>query len=394
MMKAAIYSADAPLGVRLVTVPPPTFSKQHVYDPDGRPSSSKALFLLLLSFFVTISSLVLGFLRLIRCAPDAYGECRGRKMVYCRVVAVGINPVDAKFLYGDKLPKLCLPWIKYFVENRICGIDFSGVVMHAPKGCRFKAGDEVYGTIPPFVGSLAEYVLAPSDFISKKPKNVSFKEAAAIPLVGLTAIQALEEAGIVENMKVLVLGASGGTGHAAVQIAKASKAKVTAVCGSRNKSFVDSLHADEVLCYDECDVVRELEMRSSANGKFDIIFDSVSSDSEMDRKSAYENKLMRGGVLSSTGMYVKLGGVFKDWVYAHLKRYLGLSLFPNRTMLFWVRFPLSSAYLEQLTALIESDKLKVAVSEEFSFTEEGVRKAFSHVMTRRAIGKIVVAISD
>ena len=166
------------------------------------------------------------------------------------------------------------------------------------------------------------------------------------------------------------------------------------MCGSRNKAFAESLHADEVLCYDECDVIREIQTRCAKNGKFDIIFDSVSSHSESDRISAYEKNLIAGNTLSSSGMYIKLGGVFKDWIYAHVKRYLGLSLFPRRTTLFWVRFPLCSPYLERLTAMIESNHLKIALSEEYAFSEEGIRKAFSSIMSRRTVGKIVIQISE
>jgi NADPH:quinone reductase-like Zn-dependent oxidoreductase len=109
----------------------------------------------------------------------------------------------------------------------------------------------LFGTVPPLTGSFAEVVRVPADFLYFKPSNVSFTDAAALPLVGLTCLQALTDQQLQSNEHVLVIGASGGTGHVAVQIAKSKGAIVTAICGTSNVNFVRSLGADTILCYNE-----------------------------------------------------------------------------------------------------------------------------------------------
>jgi NADPH:quinone reductase-like Zn-dependent oxidoreductase len=207
-----------------------TTSEKRSYQQYAKKATHRLLLQLLYSL-AAISGFVLSFLRVFLPLPKKYGHNSDRQLVYCRVVSGGINPVDAKRLYGDKLPESLLSLVEWFVDERICGIDFSGVVVSAPKESEFKPGDAVYGTIPPFSGSFCEYVLAPSDFIAHKPTNLTFAEAAVVPLVGLTTLQALEDCQIREGSHVLVLGASGGTGHFAVQMAKAKGSGcVTAVC--------------------------------------------------------------------------------------------------------------------------------------------------------------------
>ncbi len=103
-----------------------------------------------------------------------------RRWAVCRVRAAGVNPVDAKFLYGDKLPHFMLPLVKAIVERRICGIDFSGEVVEVGLGSRFKVGDAVFGTMPPFVGSFAPFVRAPEDQLCLKPANLSFAQVVFI----------------------------------------------------------------------------------------------------------------------------------------------------------------------------------------------------------------------
>jgi len=358
-----------------------------------------------LSLMGHAAHIILGVLRIFFPIPPEYGACKSRQMVYCRVINGGVNPVDAKRLYGDKLPHWCLSLVEMVVEGRVCGIDFSGEVIDAPPDSGFKPGDAVFGTMPPFVGAYCEFVLAPTDSISFKPKNLSHAEASVLPLVGLTALQALEDCGICPGVHVLVLGASGGTGHVAVQIARAKRAGcVTAVCGSRNRDFVRELGADEVVCYDDKDVIRAggvVEVLSEIvgrRGEVDIVFDSVSSHDPRDRKCSYEHQIRsRKGadrVLSRRGIYLMLGGLWYDWLKAHILRFLGLNLFGDDRRLFWVRFPNSSEYLRKLSFYSESDALKVAVSERFPFTEHGLQDAFEKIMTRRTTGKLTIDIAE
>jgi alcohol dehydrogenase len=115
-----------------------------------------------------------------------------RNHVLVKVHAVGLNPVDAKDVLGDKLPH---SWSKtrefiktHFVENHVIGFDFSGDVV-ASSVSEYQPGDAVFGTMPPRQGSCAQYISAPTDQISKKPSVLSYEEAASLPLVGLTALQ-------------------------------------------------------------------------------------------------------------------------------------------------------------------------------------------------------------
>ncbi|UJR18633.1 hypothetical protein I4U23_005541 [Adineta vaga] len=391
-MKAALYSKNSTDGIRLATVPRPTLSST-VYDSTSTTIVRFVLFKIINSVFVCIGYLMCLLRWLIPSIPGPYGEVADRQWVLCRVHCGGVNPVDAKFLYGDKLPHFCLPLVKWFVEDRICGIDFSGVVIEAPSGCGYTAGDAVFGTIPPFCGSFAEYVRAPTDFISHKPKNMSFAEACTIPLAGLTVLQAFEDNNLTDGQHVLVLGASGGTGYCAVQIAKIKKARVTAVAGSRNAEFVKNLGADEVLFYDySVDILKDLHAARSIYGPFNLVFDSVSSHDPQDSNFAYETRIRNSKPKLLTGMYILIGGVVTDWILAHMKRFFGIDCFTKGRQLFWVRFPNSAKRLELLRQFCEANQLKVTIANRLPFTEDGIREAFRLQMTRRTVGKIVIEI--
>jgi NADPH:quinone reductase-like Zn-dependent oxidoreductase len=332
-MLAAIYDNDSPAGVKVRVVPktsaqavnyiaPKSFQK---YCCDSVLHLGGNIFSLFLNIFRPIFSFI----------PNPHGRFSDRKMVYCQVKSVGVNPVDAKRLYGDKLPHFLLPLVELVTNGNICGIDFSGVVMNDCPGSGFKTGDEVFGTIPPFVGSLAEYVLAPADCIAHKPHNMTHAEASVVPLVGLTTLQAFDDNGIQPGMHVLVLGASGGTGHFAVQMAKIKRAKyITAVCGSHNKDFVSRLGATEVICYDDektkrvGGVIKALQDAVDRCGEVSIVFDAVSSHDPRDQKMSYESQICGCGqskssrILSTSGRYILLGGLWYDWLKAHIRRYV------------------------------------------------------------------------
>jgi hypothetical protein len=321
------------MGVEVKEIPKTTKEKKHYQQYEN--SMINRILIHILYFFAELAGVILSFLRLIiPTMPKKFGYNEQRHLVYCQVISGGINPVDAKRLYGDKMQHFLLPLVEWFVDQRICGIDFSGIVISAPKESGFNPGDAVYGTIPPFSGSFCEYVLAPSDFIALKPKNLSFAEAAVVPLIGLTTLQALEDCHMKPGMHVLVLGASGGTGHFAVQMAKAKRSgHVTAVCGLRNRDFVFDLGADEVICYDSPEVkqigmIKTLQKIVQLHGKVDIVFDSVSSHDPRDRLSSYEHQIREvrrnegeeGAILKQDGKYLMLGGLWNDWLKAHLMR--------------------------------------------------------------------------
>jgi NADPH:quinone reductase-like Zn-dependent oxidoreductase len=178
--------------------------------------------------------------------------------VLVRVHAAAVNPADwhlirgepyiARFSFGLRGPKDAVP-----------GCDLAGRVEAVGNGVsEFRPGDEVYGS--PFMrghGAFAEYASVPGDVLAVKPANVSFGEAAAAPIGGLTALQGLRDHGRVQaGHKVLIIGASGGVGTFAVQIAKALGAEVTGVCSTRNVDMVRSLGANRVVDYAREDFTR------------------------------------------------------------------------------------------------------------------------------------------
>jgi NADPH:quinone reductase-like Zn-dependent oxidoreductase len=187
--------------------------------------------------------------------------------VLVRVHAAGVNPVDAA-VRGGALPLLGRPPFTL-------GWDVSGVVEEIVPGVtRFKPGDEVYGMpfFPREAGAYADYVVAPSRQLARKPANLSHLESAALPLVGLTAWQGLVDVAgldVAEGPQLVVVhGGGGGVGHVAVQIAKAYGAEVVATASASKADFVRSLGADLVVDYRSEDFVKLVDGA-------DIVYDTV-----------------------------------------------------------------------------------------------------------------------
>mmetsp|Transcript_40478 Transcript_40478/g.114642 ORF Transcript_40478/g.114642 Transcript_40478/m.114642 type:complete len:381 (-) Transcript_40478:116-1258(-) len=362
--KAAVYCRNSPEGVRLATKPTPTTAA------------------------VTAGS------------------------VLAKVVSAGVNPVDSKFVVCDKLPRWLQPCARWLLDGKTPGFDFSGVVEQAPPGSRFRQGDHVFGTVPPFVGSLQEYVVAPEDQLALKPQHLSFHEAAALPLVGITAMQALrDDHKLSSGQRLLVVGASGGVGHISVQVGKALGAHVTGICSSRNSSFVsEECGADVAVSYDNpSGPVELLKGLAAKQGPFDLVLDCVSSHDPRDMAHGYERSL-RGatfvpavstntdsGVAAEErllrGMYVCFGGQTRSWVAAGLKRTVGINLFNSGRELFWIRFPRSAGVLSDLASLADLGQLRPRVGRVLDFSEDGVQEAFQLLNKRRVVGKVVVAVS-
>jgi NADPH:quinone reductase-like Zn-dependent oxidoreductase len=210
----------------------------------------------------------------------------GEDEILVQIRACSVNPIDwkvrkgaYKVLTGPKPP-------------RILGGDYAGVVVAV--GSRitgYEPGDAVWGFIDSFKrGTYAEYVNVRGEEIDLKPKCLSFKEAASMPTVGLTAYQALVYKGRIEKEeRVLINGSSGGVGLSAVQIARAFDAHVTGVCSTKNLSTVRNMGANDVIDYTQQDLL-------DGNSAYDIIFDVVSNQSF----SRVKSKLTRGGVYVRT----------------------------------------------------------------------------------------------
>ncbi len=180
----------------------------------------------------------------------------GDNEVLIRVKAVSLNAADYRSMKMGIIPKM-----------KIFGADIAGIIETAGKNItQFKPGDEVMGDLASFgFGGLAEYVTAPEKALVAKPSQVSFEEAAAMPMAAITALQALRNKGnIQKGHKVLIVGCAGGVGTFAIQLAKYFEAEVTGVCSPKNMQQTLSLGADHVIDYTKEDF-------SKSGKRYDLI---------------------------------------------------------------------------------------------------------------------------
>jgi NADPH:quinone reductase-like Zn-dependent oxidoreductase len=214
--------------------------------------------------------------------------------VLIKVYASSVNPLDG---YAIRGPLFFLPAPGRLLKpkHKVAGADIAGKVQSVGKDVmQFQPGDDVFGGAfgRQGLGGFAEYVCAKPDSLARKPTNISFEDAAAVPVAAITALQGLrDQGGIQQGQKVLVDGASGGVGTFAVQIAKWFGAEVTAVCSPRNVNIARSLGADRVIDYTREDFTR-------SGQRYDLILGANAHHSIFDYRAA----------LSSDGTFVMIGG--------------------------------------------------------------------------------------
>ncbi|MEM1257145.1 MAG: zinc-dependent alcohol dehydrogenase family protein [Bacteroidota bacterium] len=265
----------------------------------------------------------------------------------------------------------------------ILGMDFAGTIEAvAHDVSAFVVGDEVYGCVGGLVdlpGTLAEYVAADSRLIAKKPKNISMKEAAAIPLVGITAYEGLIRAGIQSGQKVLVHGGSGGVGHMALQLAKHFGAQVYSTGGGDKQiQLIEQLGATGINYKTE--TVEEYVNRYTDGKGFDIVYDSVGAGNLI---NSFNAAALNGNVATTVSLCEL------DLTTAHFK---GLSLhvvFMLIPMLHNFKREEHGEILRNIAKVIEQGSLKPVLDEQ-SFSLEEAGKAHAHLESGQAIGKIVV----
>jgi NADPH:quinone reductase-like Zn-dependent oxidoreductase len=291
--------------------------------------------------------------------------------VLVRVHASSVNPVEwygvtgPIFVRGGGLRRPATPAVGADLAGRVEAVG-SAVTTFAP-------GDEVFGT---GVGAWAEYAVARESRLAPKPAGVTFEDAAAVPIAGVTALQALRDHGRVETgQKVLINGASGGVGTYAVQLAKTLGAEVTAVCSSRNVEQAHTLGADHVVDYTRDDFTRGAV-------RHDLLVDIAGSRTlgELGRALTPEaTVVLVGGKLSYRG----LGPL------PHLGATLAMSKVRRRTLRFFVA-RVNTDDLAFLASLLEDGTIRSVIERTYGL--EQAPEALAHLGEGHARGKLVINV--
>ena len=265
----------------------------------------------------------------------------------------------------------------------LLGMDFAGIVEEVGVGVtNFEVGDEVYGCaggLADLPGTLAQFITADSKLVAKKPKNLSMAEAAAIPLVGITAYEGLKRAGISKGQKVLVHGGSGGVGHIAIQLAKYFGAKVYSTGGGDKQiEMIEKLGATGINYKKES--VEEYVAKYTDGAGFDVVFDSVGGENIL---KSFEAAALNAHVATTVSMCEL------DLTLAHFK---GLSLhvvFMLIPMLHNFKREDHGEILEEMAKISEAGSL-TPVLDENQFTLEEVGKAHARLESGKAMGKVII----
>jgi NADPH:quinone reductase-like Zn-dependent oxidoreductase len=261
--------------------------------------------------------------------------------VLVRVHASSVNPLDWHMMTGTPYIARLGGGLRAPKKDQTPGVDLAGrVETVGDKVTRFRPGDEVFGT---GTKTFAEYACAPVDQLAPKPANLTFEQAAAVPVAGITALQGLRDKGRLQpGQRVLIIGASGGVGTFAVQLAKAFGADVTGVCSTRNVDRVRSLGADQVVDYTQEDFTRRGE-------RYDLVFQVAGTRSPSDLRR----------VLNPKGTLVLCSGEGGGRLLGPLGRIAGAlvrSRFWSQRAVTWIANT-SSKDLLDLKQLIEAGKV-------------------------------------
>ena len=293
--------------------------------------------------------------------------------VLVKIKAAAVNPLDWHQLRGS-------PYIMRLgsglgkPDAPELGVDFAGVVEAVGEEVTtFKPGDEVFGG---WGGSFAEYLTMPANrAIVKKPANISFAEAAAIPIAAITALQALVDQGDLKaGQRVLINGASGGVGTYAVQIANSMGAHISGVCSTRNVDMVKSLGADHVFDYKKEDYTK-------SGQKFDLIVDLVGNHSISANRS----------VLKPAGTMVIVGAQKGDWVAPFINPLAAMITAPfvDQKLGMFIA-SMKQDDLKTLAKMMEEGKLRSRIDRYYELDE--IAEALRYSESGRARGKIIVEI--
>ena len=293
-----------------------------------------------------------------------------------KVHAVSINPADWHFMRGTPyLMRLQSGLFK--PKNGSFALDMAGVVETVGANVtEFKVGDEVYGESR---GALSEYAVLSQNSLAMKPSNLNYEEAAAVPMAGFTAIQALrDKAGVKAGQRVLIVGASGGVGTFAVQIAKAFGADVTGVCSTGNVAMVKSIGADRVIDYTNEDFFTGAD-------KYDVIVQTAGNYTLKQLRLALKSNgtLVQAGDSSGVKAVFGMGFVFGMFKTMLISRFTKQKMPPFLAKR-------SKEDLIVLTSLIESGAVKPVIDRRYPMAE--VAEAVNYLEAGHARGKVVITL--
>jgi len=301
--------------------------------------------------------------------PDPKGN-----QVLVKVHAVSLNPLDWHILRGKPFLVRLMGFGLLKPKHQILGADIAGRVEAVGNDVnQFKTGDKVFGS---GMGGFAEYASYPQDKLALKPENISFEQAAAVPVAGLTALQALRDHGHLKTgQHVLINGASGGVGTFAVQIAKAMGAEVTGVCSGKNVEMVREIGADHIIDYIKADFWE-------SGKQHDLIIDNA----------AFHSIRKPLSVLKANGIYVGVGGssstasflksLIVNPIIAKMKGKRVVSFIAN----------LNRADLIFMKELLETGKVVPVIDRKYSLSE--APQAIRYIEGGHARGKVVISLDE
>jgi len=304
----------------------------------------------------------------------------GEDEVLIKICAASVNPLDSGIMQG--------PWIARLMsggllapKHKVLGADIAGQVEEVGrKVTRFQRGDEVFGGLfgglfgAKGLGGFAEYVCTTEDRLAQKPTNLSFEEAAAVPVAAITALQGLRDKGRIQaGQKVLVDGASGGVGTFAVQIAKSFGAVVTAVCSTRNLDTARSIGADHVVDYTQDDFTK-------SGKRYDLILGANAHHSIFDYRRA----------LGPTGVFVMVGGGLVQMLEVLFLAPFLSRIGSRKTVSMLAK--ITNKDLVFLKDLLEAGKVVPVIDRRYPLSE--VAEAIRYLGEGHAQGKVVITVQD
>ncbi|VDG23355.1 NADPH:quinone reductase [Lactobacillus koreensis] [Lactiplantibacillus mudanjiangensis] len=305
----------------------------------------------------------------------------GQHDVLVKVRAASINPIDAKTMAGK------MRFILSYKLPLIMGSDFAGeIVAVGSRVNKFKVGDAVYGRPRKSrIGTFADYFAINADEIALKPKNLSYTEAAAIPLVGLTSYQVLHDVMAIQpGQKVLIQAGAGGIGTFAIQLAKQLGAFVTTTTSAAHQQLVRDLGADQVIDYHQINFADVLN-------HYDAVFDTLGGQNLV---QAFDIIKPGGHVVSISGMptakFAKMAGLpyWKQLVLSLASRQLMRRARQTKSHYEFLLMKPSGVELAKLTEMIEQKRLQPIIDRVFPF--EAISEALAYSQQGHATGKIIV----